>query len=224
MNTNTDLANPPSSSAPPGIIHPGLADAMANLEMEDYDEYDPEYGDQGYDVYSDTLAPEDSASNIGGPRRAQDVGDQGAEDEEPVDDGWGGAQVFTYDTPKPINAKRPGQPTDCPEHGLVCPRGICKFQAAKKAKEEREKERLAKKKAREEAIERSNKRKFGPKGKGAFDSSLHLPFTIDKFAQNASFRRTGTLQSLQTHHRWLLETRYLCKAVVLVPHRNSMTK
>jgi hypothetical protein len=141
-----------------------LAAAMEAFELDEDEEYSSPY----QSTYTDSLVPEDSMSNVGrAPRNSGEDAcgtDVGATAEPADDDGWGGAPIYTYDTEKPLNWRRPGQPTDCPEHGIRCPKGMCRYQAQKKASERRrqeEAERIAQRKEQREKMMKRNERKNG---------------------------------------------------------------
>jgi hypothetical protein len=135
-----------------------IAAAMEAFELGDDDEYDPLYPS----TCSDSLVPGDSMSNVGrAPRNYEgndDDADTGMPVGPPVDDGWGNAPIYIYETEKPLNWRRPGQPTDCPEHGIRCPKGMCRFQAQKKANERRRQEEAERQAQRKEQREKNIKR------------------------------------------------------------------
>jgi hypothetical protein len=154
-----------------------VADIGAAMEEIAFDDYEDDY-DSGLlptMSYSDShsIAPDDSMSVAGKRDRTDNLNGAPSIAAEFADDGWGNAPVFEYSSePKPINHKRPGQPTNCPEHGLICPKGICKFQAAIKNKARKEKENEERRKEREERFRKANERKLRRQGTLLYVTSI----------------------------------------------------
>jgi hypothetical protein len=157
-----DMARTSSAYTPEPEVD-NLAAAMEAYELGEDVEYDSPY----VSTYTDTIGPDDSASVAG---RAGRDGAPQTDDadvpatEAPDDDGWGGAPIYTYDEEKPANWRRPGQPLDCPEHGIRCGKGICKHISGKKAQERRRKEeaeRVAERKKLFEQRQARDQRKNG---------------------------------------------------------------
>jgi hypothetical protein len=154
--------------------------AIMEAALEGFDEYDEEAD------YLPQVFPDDSVSVAGARSGVRDDAtatvtagsnieptDDGWGGAPTYDDGWGGAPVYTDYVAEP-KSKRPGQP-DCPEHGIECPKGICKHQSALKNKAIREKEAAERAKEREAQREKRDRAraKKGNAGGDDLSSPLH---------------------------------------------------
>jgi hypothetical protein len=151
-----------SSNEEAGVYNTrSMEDALSNLDEGDED--DGPYLPAVY-LSAPSIGPDDSASVAGarsGNVRSEatvtggsviEATDDGWGGAPVYDDGWGGAPVYA-DSVVERQSKRPGQP-DCPEHGIECGKGICRYQVALKNKARREKEATERAQQRKEEQER----------------------------------------------------------------------